>query len=227
MKWTKQLENLFRHKRGFVNDDVRNEANENQNQPEALPINFNLRMLIITDTHGCLREDEIPLDHSADVCFLLGDMSLHDIAIVQEHIDTIPIYGVLGNHDGFDLYDRCGIENIHGKVIEINGVRIAGMQGSLRYKDTNFPFYTDEESIEIANSIEPADILISHDYPKYLYGSDDWAHSGLQGITHYCEKHSVPLNIHGHFHDNRMSVLTNGTTSMCRYGVHIIDTNRV
>ena len=229
MKWTKQLEDFFTHNRtnitsNHITPKEKPTITPHPTQPAPLPINFNLRMLVITDTHGCLEKNDIPYNHRADVCLLLGDLSMQDIAIIKEQVIGIPIYGVLGNHDGFELYDRCGIENIHGKVIEVNGVRIAGMGGSLRYKDSPMPLYTDEESVEIAEGMEAADILISHDSPKYLHSDQDFAHSGLQGITRYCEKYNVPLNIHGHHHDPKKCVLANGTRSICCYKVQIIDT---
>ena len=230
MKWTKQLEQFFTHKHAnkITNDFPREEEFENSaissDLPESLPIDFNLRMLIIADPHGCLGEYDIPRNHNADVCFLLGDLSARDIAIIKAQVVGVPIYGVLGNHDGFDLYCRSGVENIHGKVVEIKGVKIAGIQGSLRYKYSEAPLYTDDESVEIAEAMEAADILISHDGPKFLHGINDYAHSGLQGVTHYCEKHNTPLNIHGHHHDNTKNVLENGTTSICCYRVQIIDT---
>jgi Icc-related predicted phosphoesterase len=228
MKWTNQLENLFRRKRtNDVNNRGKTESDNNFDQLTQFSINFNLRMLIIADAHGCLDSEDIPQDHNAVVCLLLGDLSKEDIMIIKENVVGIPIYGVLGNHDGFELYDRFGIENIHGKIVEVNGVRIAGIQGSLRYKYSDMPLYTDEESVEIAEKMEEADILISHDSPKYLHGDNDFAHSGLLGITCYCEKWNVPLNIHGHHHNNMRSVLENGTTSICCYGVRLIDTANI
>jgi Icc-related predicted phosphoesterase len=220
MKWTKQLENLFRRKRTDVYVTETNIDNGNQATP--LPINFNLRALIIADTHGCLNPEDIPSDHDTDVCLLIGDLSLQDIAMIKERVVEVPIYGVLGNHDGFGLYDICGIENIHGKVVEVNGVKIAGIQGSLKYKYSDMPLYTDEESIEIADLIPSADILISHDSPKNFHGDRDFAHSGLQGISHYCEKYNVPVNIHGHHHENVCGTLENGTRSICCYEAKVI-----
>lgn len=221
MKWFGRIKDMFYHK--WNNKVEINETARSINQVGTIPIDFNLRALVVSDGHGCLTDCDFPIC-DIDVCFLLGDLSLRDIEIVKEKIGETPIYGVLGNHDGFELYDRCGIENIHGRVIEINGVKIAGMQGSFRYKNTNFPFYTDEESVAIAEKLPPADILISHDSPKHFHGSDDWAHSGLEGISHYCKKYNVPLNIHGHFHDSVSGILENGTRSICCYKVQLIDT---
>ena len=160
MKWNSKLEDLFRRKRNAQTAPSLN-ATQPTSRPvdthiEPIPINFNLKALVVTDGHGSLYPEDIP-HCDADVCFLLGDLSLRDIAIVKEKIGNMPVYGILGNHDGFELYDRAGIENIHGKVVEVNGVKIAGMQGSLRYKDTEFfPFYTDDESVEIAEQIDAA-----------------------------------------------------------------------
>ena len=223
------LINKFKKLFSSCNNDVADVCDEPQDNrytttPSPLPINFDLKMLIIADSHGCLEESDLPSHIDADVCFLLGDHSLQDIQIIKEKVVDIPIYGVLGNHDGFNLYDMCGIENVHGKVVEVNGVRIAGIQGSLRYKYSDMPLYTDEESVEIAENMDAADILISHDSPKYLHSTNDYAHSGLHGITRYCEKNNVPLNIHGHHHDNTKNVLENGTTSICCHKVQLIDT---
>jgi Icc-related predicted phosphoesterase len=227
MKWTKQLESLFKQEQ--IHNDVRNEGQVYQednlkSHGKKLPIEFNLRMLIIADTHGCLRPEEIPDNIDANVCLLLGDIYQNDMALIKEAVVGIPIYGVLGNHDGFELYDMYGIDNIHGKVVEVNGVKIAGIQGSLRYKNSFAPLYDDDESVEIADCMEAANILISHDGPKFFHGDRDFAHSGLEGITHYCQKHNVPLNIHGHHHENMSGALENGTKSICCYGVKVIDT---
>ena len=225
MKWTDKIETMFRRKRyGEVFEKEINEIKESN--ISSFPIDFNIRMLVISDGHGCLDYADIP-DCDVDVCLLLGDLSKEDIIIIKEKVVDVPIYGVLGNHDGFELYDRHGIENIHGKVVEVNGVKIAGMGGSLRYKYSDMPLYTDEESFEIAESMDRADILISHDSPKFMHGDRDFAHSGLQGITHYCEKWNEPLNIHGHHHENFSKVLENGTRSVGCFGVQIVDTRKL
>ena len=225
MKWTEELERLFKRN----NHPESSELSTNSGITTSVLTkseqcdNFNLKVLVITDTHGCLSSDEIPIGSNADVCFLLGDFSYEDLMIIKENVIDMPIYGVLGNHDSFDLYQRAGIDNIHGRVVDVDGVKVAGFQGSLRYKNSNFPFYDDDESVDIADCIDRADILISHDSPKYLHGDEDWAHSGLQGITYYCEKWNVSLNIHGHFHECSEHYMQNGTKSICCYGVQLID----
>lgn len=198
-------------------------ANNYTTIPDVITIPANIattvKLLVIADTHGCLKCEDIPSE-AVDACILLGDLTPRDIDIVKQAVDA-QIYGVLGNHNAFDTYQKRGIPNIHGKVIEINGLRIAGLQGCCRYKNLNAPLYTDEESIQIANTLAPADVLISHDGPKGFHGCEDLAHSGLQGITDYCKNNNVQLNIHGHYHRNLWGKIEN-TLVACCYGVNVI-----
>ena len=187
--------------------------------------NLNVKLLVIADTHGCLDDAMMQKYELDDVqaCVLLGDHSVRDIQIIKEYIGHLPLYGVLGNHDGFDLHELCGVENIHGRSVEVNGVRLIGLNGSIKYKDSVMPLYTDEESVEIVNKFDDADILISHDSPKYFHSSgDDFAHSGLRGVTEYCAKHDS-LNIHGHHHWPKIGVTEDGVSAICCYEVQVVE----
>lgn len=167
-------------------------------------MDVDLRLLILTDLHT-LREDELEkvVDLDYDVCFLLGDITV-------------------GNHDNFDNLARAGIENINNKIIDINGIKILGFEGSHRYKKGNFPMLSQEESLELLKNSPKADILVSHDAPYYLY-SKNMAHCGLKGISKYLLKNKVPINIHGHHHINSVLKFKNGTTVIGVYRCAILD----
>lgn len=192
---------------------------------------YNLKILFITDTHNCLPYDEETLEliknaKDYDACILLGDHSSNDIEEIIKVIPKEKIYGVLGNHDGWERYKEYSINDINGKVIEINGIKIAGISGSYKYKDSeNYALYTHEESIEIADKMEKADIFVSHDKPftKKEFGD---AHDGLKGITEYIYKNNISLHIHGHLHEENEIILKNGTKSICLYKAKIIDFNK-
>lgn len=223
--WIAKAIDLFATGKKEINtSDVGVERVAADSPPPRIPLRFNLKILVIADTHNCLTEEELE-GKAADVCLLLGDLSGRDMRIIKRNIKTMPIYGVLGNHDDWDLYETYGVENIHGNAVEVRGVKIAGLQGSIRYKSTDCPLYTDEESSQIAEAMSTADILISHDSPKNLHGEWDFVHSGLQGVTDYCKKYNVPLNLHGHHHVNEKNVLSNGTLSVCCYKVRLLETN--
>jgi len=115
--------------------------------------------------------------------------------------------------------------DIHGTIIHKDGIRIAGFGGSHKYKDKNYPLFTQEESKEIAASIKEADILLSHTSPKGLYGTDDIAHIGLEGISDYINNNDVKLNIHGHFHEDSYTVMEDGTVVIGVCGAVIIHTS--
>lgn len=158
-----------------------------------------------------------------DYCILLGDHSASDIEEILKVIPLNKICGILGNHDSWNKYDIYGITNISGKVINIKGIRIAGISGGHKYKNSNeYVLYTHEESIQIANNIEKADILITHDKP-FIQDNHNSAHDGLKGITEYIYKNHIALHIHGHLHENKEEILRNGTKSICLYMAKLLE----
>lgn len=176
--------------------------------------NYNsINILVIADCHH-LKEEEIEKVKNLqyDVCLLLGDISGNYLDMILKNVPIEKIYGILGNHDEYGLLESRNISNIHSKVINVNGVRILGFEGSSRYKIGNVPMYSQEESIRILRKCDIADILVSHDSPYQLYSkSNDKAHCGLKGITKYLKKNKVYLNIHGHHHINTILKLNNDT----------------
>lgn len=188
----------------------------------------NLKILFIADTHNCLKEGNETLkfiqeQKNYDYCILLGDHSANDLQEILKIIPNNKIFGVLGNHDSWDKYSEYGINNIDGKVINVNGIRIAGISGSFKYKDSeNYALYTHEESIEVANKMGYADILISHDKP-FTEDNHCPAHDGLKGITEYLYKNRVPLNIHGHLHEDSEQILKNGTKCIGLYMTKLLE----
>lgn len=187
-----------------------------------------LKILFITDTHDCLSYENDTLNYiknikDYDYCILLGDHSATDLQIITQIVPKNKLCGILGNHDSWDKYEQFGINNISEKVIEIKGVRIAGISGSYKYKNSNdYALYTHEESINIANKMEIADILVSHDKPfiEKQYGD---AHDGLKGVTEYIYKNHIPLHIHGHLHEESETILENETKTICLYKAKILE----
>lgn len=187
-----------------------------------------ITILAIADTHNCLTYNKDMTDFlrnnlEYDCCILLGDHSANDLYEITQIIPKHKIYGVLGNHDLWNNYEEYGITNISGKIIEIKGVKIAGLGGSFKYKKAdNYALYTHEESIQILSNVEGADILVTHDRP-YINNNNDNAHDGLKGITKYIYTNHVPINIHGHLHEDNLEYLQNGTKVIGVYGAKIIN----
>ena len=110
------------------------------NARNSLPNKISL--IIITDTHNTLDENlliETISEHpNYDLCLLLGDHSDNDIEKVLKHITKDKIYALLGNHD-INYVDSYGFNNLNGNIITIHGVKILGIQGSFKYKPSDFP----------------------------------------------------------------------------------------
>lgn len=169
-------------------------------------------------------------DKEPDLIVTLGDISVQDLRIIKRTADNlgIPAIGICGNHDEPFALQSVGIDDLHDKVKTIDGVSFVGIGGSLRYKRSNYMFLTQQQSIDVAKSLPKADVLISHDKPysgwffdkKAQYAKDP--HAGLVGIAQYVRKNKPKYHLYGHLH-KRMTEEKHGTTSMCVYGIQLID----
>ena len=186
--------------------------------------NGNVSLLIISDTHGTLDEESFInylKDKNYDVCIMLGDHYNRDIEIIVRNIDKSKLYGIKGNHD-YDYLKDYDIPNINGQIININGIKILGMEGSFKYKPVDFPSFTQEGSIAFLENKEKVDILVTHDKKFDPEKLRDPAHQGLIGITNYIYKNRVPIHIHGHIHEHYKKQWINGTTEYSVFGYEII-----
>ena len=101
-----------------------------------------IKMIVVADTHNSLSEEEFKIfinEHPIyDICLLLGDFGYNDLPIILKYIDKRKIYALLGNHD-HNYINEYELNNLNGNIIDINGVKLLGIEGSFKYKPTNFP----------------------------------------------------------------------------------------
>ena len=191
---------------------------------KSVVFNKNVSLLIISDTHGTLNENSFRnylKNKYYDVCIMLGDHYNRDIEIIVRNIDKSKLYGIKGNHD-YDYLQDYDIPNINGQIININGIKILGMEGSFKYKPVDFPSFTHDESIAFLENKEKVDILVTHDKKFDPEKLRDPAHQGLIGITNYIYKNKVPIHIHGHIHEPYKKQWINGTTEYSVFGYETI-----
>lgn len=172
-----------------------------------------VRVMLFSDFHNTVHYDDLKQalfnQPVPDVIFTLGDISVSDLLFIKSLFQDVPIYGVCGNHDSQQTLNMADILNIHGKVVEIGGVRFAGIGGSVRYKPGAYTMFSHNESMDLAKTLPPADILVSHDkaYERNLttFSSEITKnpHEGMAGVSYYLRKHSPFLHIHGHIHTNK------------------------
>lgn len=185
-----------------------------------------MKILIFADLHTFRMKtlERITDCGDIDLIAMLGDVSESYFINIKELFPGKPIVAVLGNHDYPYVFERHDyIENIHGRVVDISGTKIGGIEGSFKYKDGNFPGMNHQESLIISYKMDRADILISHTSPFGLHEKDNDVHSGLLGINSYLDKHSPILHLHGHQHENVRSDYGN-TVIIGTYGAAVVDT---
>ncbi|MCR5147185.1 MAG: metallophosphoesterase [Clostridia bacterium] len=192
-------------------------------------VNFGLKILFITDTHNCLAYTDKYINYlkslnqeDYDICLILGDLSGLDFDAIKAVIPNEKLYGIVGNHDSINALEVNNIKNINGQVIECKGVKIAAIMGSNRYKSGDYGMITQEECSDLANNMDSADILVSHD-KAYIFDRNDNVHDGLRGITEYIYKNHIPLHIHGHLHEEMEEALKNGTKSIGVYQIKLME----
>lgn len=171
------------------------------------------RILLCADMHGMVNiaaNFKKEFDDSYDALFILGDTEWFALREILAAAKAKRVYGILGNHDKWALYDKYPVENIHGKCVSVNGVTFAGFQGSERYSGADRPMYSQEESRAVARTIPGADVLLSHTSP--YVGGNDPAHTGLVGIDDYIARYHPKYVFHGHHHDDTEFVTEDGRT---------------
>ena len=163
-----------------------------------------IKLLIICDTHGTLDDKDAfeieRLSAEADAIIFAGDGSSYCFEILSNLFPKNKIFGILGNHDLKNALQLYNIQDIHGKVIEINGVKITGWGGTYQYKNKLPLSFTQKESLDFAKELPATDILISHD-TSFQRKAKNECHTGLKGISWYIKKKKPLYHIHGHLHE--------------------------
>lgn len=132
-------------------------------------------------------------------------------------------YGKSDKINGYVSLLINDIPNINRQIININGVKILGMEGSFKYKPVDFSPFTQEDSITFLSEKEKVEILITHDKKFDPEKVKDPAHQELIGITDYLFKNKIPVHIHGHIHEPYKKQMLNGTTEYSILGYELIE----
>jgi Icc-related predicted phosphoesterase len=125
----------------------------------------------------------------------------------------VPCYGVPGNHDKLR---PAGLNNLHGRVVTVNGVRIAGIGGARKYK-THPNHYTDLQMNRTMLRLPLADLIIAHSPPLATSQKEDPIHQGFACFDRYIKKYRPQAWIHGHTGKK----FTGSVESTAVYGVNV------
>ena len=171
--------------------------------------------------------------HFQDVDIILGcgDLPYNYLEFLVS-ILNVPLYYVPGNHDPtYDPEDRRsyaeGGSNLDMKTASVQGIFIAGLGGSIRYRPDGVNQYTQSEAFLRAYRLlakiligqkryrRKVDILASHSPPFAIHDDETHAHQGLKALNLLIRIVQPSYLLHGHTHFYRNN-LENSTTQVRR-----------
>lgn len=153
-----------------------------------------------------------------DLVLSAGDMPGHVLDYLATKLTVQPVF-VLGNHGNGWLRDPFtgertlpgGCINAHGRVVEVGGLLIAGIEGSPRYRPGPHQYSEFQLSCMCA-ALTPqllrnrltrgraVDVLLTHAAPKGPHEGKDFPHRGVGAFNRFAERWKPKLHVHGHVH---------------------------
>jgi hypothetical protein len=154
-----------------------------------------LRVYAIADVHSpdAFNMPELDPDQF-DVVLTLGDIKEDTLDYISYMSRWIPQYGVPGGHDRSLPH---GVNNLHGQVVTVKGIRIGGFGGSPKYKERPFHF-TERNVAKQMRRMPPVDLLVTHTPPLATSLDEDHIHQGFRAFDHYIQRCAPDYMIHGH-----------------------------
>ena len=142
-----------------------------------------------------------------DLILSAGDLPARYLSFLTCFTDAPVIY-VHGNHD--DRYSREPPEGClcaDGKVIQVKGVRILGLGGSIRYRPDGVNMYSEKEMAGRIASLRRKmraaggfDVLLTHAPIRGFGDQEDYAHRGFECFGPLLDAWHPAVMIHGHVH---------------------------
>jgi uncharacterized protein len=152
-----------------------------------------------------------------DLLIGCGDLAYYYIEYVLNALD-VPCYFVRGNHDKVVEYSLeaqrtapSGAVNLHRKVINHQGLLLAGVEGSLRYRVGPYQ-YTHSQMWEHVFQLVPGlllnrmrygrylDLFVTHSPPQGIHDMPDLPHQGIKAFRWFIRVFHPAYHVHGHIH---------------------------
>ncbi len=144
-----------------------------------------------------------------DLICTLGDLGYYELIDLQ-YVTDIPKIGIYGNHCSGNYFDQLGIQNMHLRTWEFQGLTFGGFEGSVRYKESaTAKMYTQEEAQVLLKDFSRVDVMLVH-CPPYGVNDDttDLAHTGFLALRDYIERQQPTYIFHGHTYPTTETLVT-------------------
>lgn len=146
-------------------------------------------------------------------------------------VSNVPLAYVPGNHDpAYRAADPQtfaeGCLHVDGRVENINGLLLAGLGGSIRYRPGENQYTQTEMYLRVWRLMPRLllnrifhhrwlDIFITHSPPFGIHDEPGTAHEGFRAFNWFLRLTRVPYHFHGHYHFMHRNLSPETT----RYGV--------
>ncbi len=179
-----------------------------------------------------------------DLVIGCGDLPYYYLEYVISMLD-ISLFFVRGNHARVVEYGEAGPRSaphgaidLHRQVVNYRGLLLAGVEGSLRYRDGSFQ-YTQNEMWMNVLSLAPGliqnrlrhgrflDVFVSHASPWGIHDQPDLPHQGIKAFNWLIKVFKPRYHFHGHIHIYHPDTVTEtkvGNTQVVNtYGYRVTD----
>ncbi|HID86944.1 MAG TPA: metallophosphoesterase [Anaerolineae bacterium] len=187
-------------------------------------------------------------DRFGDVDLVLGcgDLPFYYLEYIVSLLN-VPLCHVRGNHSpviehtshGQAKTAPLGCLDVDGEIVEVNGLLIGGLEGSMRYHPHG-PFqYTEGQMRAKIWRMTPQlwlnrlrhgrslDILITHAPPRGIHDREDLCHTGFRAFLTFMDRYKPRYLIHGHshiYHRRETRVTRYGETTVVNaYGYQVLE----
>ena len=167
-----------------------------------------VRVLVVAD-------EEVPAARpraqrlEVELLLSAGDLPWNYLAMLAAALQ-VPAAFSPGNHDPVGGQDAPeGFLSVDDRVLEVAGLRVAGLGGSVRYNDGPHQYtqdqYRDRARQLVTSAGGPVDILLTHAPPAGLGDESDPAHRGIEALHELLADLAPTWHLHGHIHPYGMS----------------------
>ncbi len=167
-------------------------------------------------------------DGAVDLVVAAGDLPFDYLGEIAGRLD-LPGVMVPGNHDpditgfthrrGMSMRDGMpvdwpgpsGFDDADGRIVDVAGLRIAGLGGCVRYRPGPNQWTQREQARRARRLVRAArratrrdgigvDVLLTHAPPRHCGDGDDAPHHGFECLHDVVEALTPRLLLHGHIH---------------------------